>query len=156
MAKILGNIEDPVVPLERSFWGHPLAGLLWERQFGEVLLELGWEEVPTWECLFVHIRKGPFLSVYVDDIKMAGKKHKLCLMRKILMKNVDLQKSLQRFLFKFTWIVLNAKLKQNNSLIDDYMKMCESRTSAGPTILGKRITENRVAEEILFLNEEKT
>ena len=26
-------IEDPVVPLERKLYGHPLAGLLWERQF---------------------------------------------------------------------------------------------------------------------------
>ena len=27
------NIEDPVVPLERKFFGRPLAGLLWETQF---------------------------------------------------------------------------------------------------------------------------
>ena len=36
------NIEDPVVPLERNLYEHPLAGLLREREFGEVLLELGW------------------------------------------------------------------------------------------------------------------
>ena len=28
-------MEDPVVPLERNLYGHPLAGLLWERQFVE-------------------------------------------------------------------------------------------------------------------------
>ena len=38
------NIEDPVVPLERNLYGHPLAGLLWERQFEEILLKLGWEK----------------------------------------------------------------------------------------------------------------
>ena len=27
------SIEDPVVPLERNLYGHPLAGLLWEKQF---------------------------------------------------------------------------------------------------------------------------
>ena len=27
--------EDPDVPLERNLYGHPLAGLLWERQFGK-------------------------------------------------------------------------------------------------------------------------
>ena len=27
------SMEDPVVPLERNLYGHPLAGLLWERQF---------------------------------------------------------------------------------------------------------------------------
>ena len=32
--KSWSNIEDPVVPLERKY-GHPLAGLLWERQFEE-------------------------------------------------------------------------------------------------------------------------
>ena len=64
-----------MVPPERNLYGHPLAGLLWERQFEEVLLELGWEKVPNWECLFVHRKQGYFLSVHVDDI-MAGKKQK--------------------------------------------------------------------------------
>ena len=31
--KSWGNIEDPVVPLERNLYGHPLAGLLWETEF---------------------------------------------------------------------------------------------------------------------------
>ena len=35
--------------------------------------ELGWDKVPNWECLFVHRKQGLFLSVYVDDIKMAGR-----------------------------------------------------------------------------------
>ena len=35
------NIEDPMVLLERNLYGHPLAGLLWEGQFEEGLLELG-------------------------------------------------------------------------------------------------------------------
>ena len=34
--KSWANIDDPVVPLERSWYGHPLAGLLWEGQFGEI------------------------------------------------------------------------------------------------------------------------
>ena len=53
---------------------HPLTGLLWERHFGEVLMELRWERVQNWECLSVHRKQGLFLSVYVDDIKVAGKK----------------------------------------------------------------------------------
>ena len=61
-------MEDPVVPLERNLYGHPLAGLLWERQFEKILLKHGWEKIPNWECLFVHREKGLFLSVYVDDI----------------------------------------------------------------------------------------
>ena len=31
--KSWSSIEDPVVPLERNLYGHPLAGLSWERQF---------------------------------------------------------------------------------------------------------------------------
>ena len=70
-------MEDPVVPLERNLCGHPLAGLLWERQFEKILLKRGWEKIPNCECLFVHHEKGLFLSVYVDDIKLAGKKQNL-------------------------------------------------------------------------------
>ena len=32
------SMEDPVVPLERNLYGHPLAGQLWERQFWESLI----------------------------------------------------------------------------------------------------------------------
>ena len=48
------SMEDPVVPLERNLYGHPLAGLWWERLFWKVLLEHGWEKVFNWECLFVN------------------------------------------------------------------------------------------------------
>ena len=70
--------------------GHPLAGLLWVKQCEEVLLELGWEKVPNWECLFVHPKQGLFSSVYVDDIRMAGKKQNKAPVWKKLMKHVDL------------------------------------------------------------------
>ena len=58
---------------ERNLYGHPLTGLLWERHFEKILLQHGWEKVSNWECLFVHREKGLFLSVCVDDLKMAGK-----------------------------------------------------------------------------------
>ena len=66
--KSWSSMEDPVVPLERNLYGHPLAGLLWEKQFEKFPLKYGWEKVSSWECLFVHHEKGLFLSVYVDDI----------------------------------------------------------------------------------------
>ena len=84
------SMEDPVVPLERHLYGHPSAGLLRERQFEKILLKHGWEKVPNWECLFVHREKGLFSSVYVDDIKLAGKKQNLDPMWKVLNKEVDL------------------------------------------------------------------
>ena len=54
-----------------------LAGLLWEGQFEKILLQHGWEKVSNWECLFLHREKGLFFSVYVDDIKLAGKKQNI-------------------------------------------------------------------------------
>ena len=55
--KSWSSMEDPVVPLERNLYHHPLAGLLWERQFWKVLLEHGWENVPNWECSIRKPRK---------------------------------------------------------------------------------------------------
>ena len=45
-------------------------------QLEKVLLKHCWEKVLNWESLFVN-RKGLILSVYVDDIKLAGKKHNI-------------------------------------------------------------------------------
>ena len=89
--KSWSSMEDPVVPLERNLYGHPLAGLLWERQFEKILLKYGWEKVSNWECLFIHREKGLFLSVYVDDIKLAEKKQNMNPMWKVLNKEVDLE-----------------------------------------------------------------
>ena len=83
-------MEVPVVPLERNLYGHPFAGLLWERQFEKILLNHGWEKIPNWVCLFLHREKGLFLSVYVDDIKLAGKKRNVDPMWKLLNKKVEL------------------------------------------------------------------
>ena len=55
------SMEDPVVPLERNLYGHPLAGLLWERQFEKILLKYVWEKVSNWECSFVKQKKRTFL-----------------------------------------------------------------------------------------------
>ena len=74
--KSWSNMEDPVVPLARNLYGHPLAGLLRERQFEKILLQHGWEKVSNWECLFLSLEKGLFLSVHVDEIKLAGKNRK--------------------------------------------------------------------------------
>ena len=88
--KSWSSVEDPVVPLESNLYGHPLAGLLCDRQFVKILLKYGWEKVSSWECLIVHRDKGLFLSVYVDDIKLAGKKQNTYQMWKVLNKEVDL------------------------------------------------------------------
>ena len=67
-----------------------MAGLLWERQLEKVLLEHGWEKVPNWECLFVNLEQELLLSMYVDDIKLAGRKQNIDPTWKVLDKEVDL------------------------------------------------------------------
>ena len=54
------SVEDPVVPLDRNLHGHPLAGLIWERQFEKFLFKYGSEKVPQWKCPFVNRENGLF------------------------------------------------------------------------------------------------
>ena len=51
--KSWSSMEDPVVPLERNLYGHPLAGLLWERQFEKILLKHGGENIPNWDYSYL-------------------------------------------------------------------------------------------------------
>ena len=103
--KSSSSVEDPVVPLERDLYGHPLAGLLWERQFEKILLKHGWEKISNWECLSVHREKGLFLSLHVDDVKLAAKKQNLDPMWKLLNKEVDLGDSTC-----FSWIMFESRI----------------------------------------------
>ena len=127
--KSWSSMEDPVVPLERNLYGHPLAGLLWERQFEKILLKHGWEKVSNWECLFVHREKGLFLS-YVDDIKFAGKKQNIDPMWKVLNKEVDLGEP-PSFLDHVYLVCTQRQCEISKDIVDNYRAMFESRISAG-------------------------
>ena len=125
-------MEHPVVPLERNLYGHPLAGPLWKRQFEKILLKHGWEKIPNWECLFVHREKGFFLSVYVDDIKLAGKKQNLDPMWNVLNKEVDLGEPTS-FLDHVYLGCSQRPCEISKVFVDNYRTMFESRVSAGAT-----------------------
>ena len=64
--------KDPVCKLRLSLYGHPLAGLYWEKHCRKHILACGFQPVKGWECLFVHPQDHLLLSIYVDDFKMAG------------------------------------------------------------------------------------
>ena len=128
--KSWSSMEDPVVPLEWNLYGHPLARLLWERQFEKILLKHGWENIPNWECLLVHREKGLFLSVYVDDIKLAGKKQNLDPMWKVLNKEVDLGEPTS-FLDHVYLGCTQRQCEISKHTVDNYRTMFESRISAG-------------------------
>ena len=130
--KSSSSMEDPVFLRERNLYGHPLAGLLWERQFDKILLKYNWEKVSNWECLFVHREKGFFSAVYVDDIKFAGKKQNINPMWKVLNKEVDLGEPTS-FL---DHVYLDCTQRQcgiSKDIVDNYRNMFESRISAGAT-----------------------
>ena len=74
------------------------------------LLKYGWEKVPNWECFFVNREKGLFLSVCVDDIKLAGRNKTLIRCgkyskKKLIWENEHLS------LTMYTWDVLKDNVK---------------------------------------------
>ena len=124
-------MEDTVVPFERNLYGHPLAGLLWERQFEKVLLKHGWEKIPNWECLFVHREKGIILICDVDDMKkLVGKKQSLDPMWKLLNKEVDLGEPTS-FLDHACLGCSQRQCEISTDIVDNYRTMFESRIFRG-------------------------
>ena len=116
-------MENLVVPLERNLYGHPLAGKLWERQFEKVLLKHGWRKVSNWECSFVNREKGLFLSVYVDDIKLSGKKQNISPTWNIKMKEFDLGEPTS-FLDHVYWGCTRRRECQiSKDIVDNYKSM---------------------------------
>ena len=100
--------------------------------FEKILLQHGWEKVSNWECLFVHRQKGLFLSVYVDDIKLAGKKQNIDPMWKVLNKEVELGEPTSFF----DHVHLGCTQRQceiSKDIVDKHRAMFESRISAGAT-----------------------
>ena len=111
--------------------------ILWQdfygkRQFEIILLKHGWEKVSNWECFFVHRQKGLFLSVYVDDIKLAGKKQNIVPMWKVLNKEVDLGEPTS-FVDHVYLGCTQRQCKISKDIVGNYRTMFESRISAGPT-----------------------
>ena len=86
--------------------------------------------IPNWECLFVHRVKGLFLSVYVDDIKLAGMKPNLDPMWKLLNKEVDLGEPTS-FLDHVYLCCTQRQCQISKNTVDNYRTMFESRISAG-------------------------
>ena len=101
-----------------------------ERQFEKILLKHGWEKIPNWECLFVHRAKGLFLSVYVDDIKLAGKKQNTDPMWKVI--RVDLGEPTS-FLDHVYLGCTQRKCEISKDILDNFRTMFETRISAEKT-----------------------
>ena len=85
-------------------------------------------------CLFIKKKKkqGLCLSVFVDDIKIAGKNHNMALMWKKMMKLVDLGEPTS-FLDHVYLGCTKRECKPDEIMIEEFSKMFESRISAGAT-----------------------
>ena len=90
----------------------------------------GWEKITNWGCLFVHCEKGLFLSVYVDDIKLAGKKQHIGPKWKVLNKEVELGEPTS-FLDHENLGCTQRQCEKSKDIVDNYRTMFESRISAG-------------------------
>ena len=87
-------------------------------------------KIPNWKCLFVLREKGLFLSVYVDDIKFAGKKQNFDPMWKLLIKEVDLGEPTS-FLDHVYLGCSQQQCQMSKDIVDNYRTVFESRISAG-------------------------
>ena len=130
------NIKDPVCPLERNLYGHPLAGLLWEKYLEAALRKIRWEKIPGWECLYVHRQKRLFLSVYVDDFKMVGKRENITDMWNRIRKEIDLDPE--------TELIENVYLGCNQKEVQPDLQCLNSKNE-----LFKKLTTYAIAEGVL-------
>ena len=73
-----------------------------------------------------NIKKGLFFSVYVDDIKLAGKKQNLDPMWKLLNKEVDLGEPMDHVYLGCT----QRQYEMSKDIVDNCRTMFESRISA--------------------------
>ena len=120
--KSWANIVEPVILLERNMSGHPLAGLLWERQFEGSFIRTWMGEIPNWECMFAHRKQGLFLSVFVDDIKMDGKMQNLAPIVKKMITMWTLMNP-HTFLAMYIWDALSVNANRMKQLLNN-MRRC--------------------------------
>ena len=99
-------------------------------QFERILLEHR-GKVPILECLSVK-RQGLLLSVYVDDIKLAGKKENIDHLWKRSRKKVDVGEPTS-ILDHVHFLCTQRESKNSEDFVDNCRNMFESRVSAGAT-----------------------
>ena len=87
-------------------------------------------KVSKCECLFVHREKGLFLSVYVDDIKLARNKENINPMWKVLNKEVALGEPTS-ILDHVSLGCTQRECETSKEIVDSYRNVFESRISAG-------------------------
>ena len=112
--------------------------ILWQDCYGKgnlrrSFLKYGWEKsFPNRECFFVHRGKRLFLTVYVADVKLAGKKQNINPMWKVLNKEVDLGEPTS-FLEHVYLGCTQRQCEISRDIVDNNRTMFESRISVEAT-----------------------
>ena len=75
--KSWSNIEEPVVLIDRNLYGHPLAGLLWNRQFQKSIWSKDGIKYRIVNAILCIDSKVYTYLFTVDDLKLAGRKQNL-------------------------------------------------------------------------------
>ena len=123
-------MEDPVVPLERNLYAHPLAGTNMGQAIRERSCGTQLEKSSKFECLFVNREKGLSLSVYLDDINLAGKKQNIDPMLIVFVKDVDLGEPTS--CHDHVYLGYTQRDSQTSKgIVDNNRNMFESKISAG-------------------------
>ena len=118
----------------RNLYGHPLAGLLWERQFEKILLKyMAGRKFPNWKCstLYTVKKDCSYLCMWMTQNWLERNKI-IDPMWKILNKEVDLGEPTS-FLDHVYLRCTQRQCEISKDIVDNYRTMFESMISAGAT-----------------------
>ena len=121
MAKKLVENSRTRCSSREEFVRSPMSRIALGKTVRKGSIKNGWENALARECLFVHRQQGLLLFVYVDDIRMVGKKNNLQPVWKGLMKQVDMVKRTQ-FLDQVNFGCTQLECKPNKKFVDEYIK----------------------------------
>ena len=130
--KSWSSMEDPVVPLERNLYGHPWAGLLWERHFEKVLLKtcMVGKKFQIGNALSLTEKKTTLICVCGRKKNWAERSRKLVQHGKLQVKDVDLGEPTS--IFDHVYLGCTQREHQKSKdVVENYKSMFESRISAG-------------------------
>ena len=109
--------------------------ILWQDHYGKgKSRKFYWHTVgkrfPNWDCFFAHREKGLFLSVYVDNFKLVGKKQNTIRLGKYSWKPLIWEKPTP-FLDHVYLGCTERECQISEDIVDNYKILFESRISAG-------------------------
>ena len=96
-------MHKPVCRLVKALYGHPEAGAHWERHLEKIVCEMGGARVPSHPSLFFFKGTRMLLTIYVDDLLLAGPEGEHAKFWEKLGKrvNIDPPEDLDRYLGRY-------------------------------------------------------